>query len=244
MAGVVAIIPARYGSSRFPGKALVRVLGIPLIVRVFQRVASALPPEQIVVATDDTRIQKACEEAGISVVMTASTCLTGTDRVWEAARQLDAETIINVQGDEPLIRAEDILAVLQGKQSYPGHVANAMCVIADRRDIESPNVPKVVINERSELVYMSRAPVPYVKAKGVAGIYRRQVCIYGFNRAELRAFAEFGRKSTLEEPEDIEVLRFLDLGIPVHMVQVGSASVAVDVPEDVPRVERLLEQLQ
>ena len=240
MAGAVAIIPARYGSSRFPGKPLVKVLGVPLIIRVFQRVVTAFPPEQVIVATDDSRIQKVCEEAGIRVAMTSTSCPTGTDRVWEAAKQLDTDVIINVQGDEPLVGTEDILAVVQSKRANPGYVINAMCTIADRGDIESPNVPKVVVNERSELVYMSRAPIPYVKAQDVVHIYRRQVCIYGFNRRELQAFAECGGKSRLEEPEDIEILRFLDLGIPVRMVEVNEAPVAVDVPEDVVRVEQIL----
>lgn len=240
VAGAVAIIPARYGSSRFPGKPLAKVLGVPLIIRVFQRVVTAFPPEQVIVATDDGRIRDVCEGAGIRVAMTSASCPTGTDRVWEAARQLDADVIVNVQGDEPLVGTEDILAVVRSKRANPGYVINAMCTITDRRDIVSPNVPKVIVNERGELVYMSRAPIPYVKAQDVVHIYRRQVCIYGFNQGELRAFAEFGRKSRLEEPEDIEILRFLDLGIPVCMVEVNDAPVAVDVPEDVDRVERLL----
>ncbi|MFQ5801474.1 MAG: 3-deoxy-manno-octulosonate cytidylyltransferase [Candidatus Methylomirabilales bacterium] len=242
VAGVVAIIPARYGSSRFPGKPLAMVLGVPLIIRVFQQVVTAFPSEQVIVATDDGRIREVCEGAGIRVVMTSAICPTGTDRVWEAASELEAEMIVNVQGDEPLVRTEDILAVVWSKRANPGHVVNAMCTITDRRDIVSPNVPKVVVNERDELVYMSRAPIPYVKAEDVVHVHRRQVCIYGFNRAELRAFAEYGHKSRLEKTEDIEILRFLDLGIPVRMVEVSEASVAVDVPEDVPRVERLLER--
>ena len=238
--GVLAVIPARYGSSRFPGKPLAKILGVPLVVRVFERVVTTLPATQVVVATDDERIRKVCEESGIRTVMTSSTCLTGTDRVWEAACQLQAETIINVQGDEPLVRAEDILTVIRGKQANPRHVVNAMCAITDRRDIDSPNVPKVVVNERDELVYMSRAPIPYLKAHGGRAVYRRQVCIYAFSPEELKGFAEHGRKSRLEEPEDIEILRFLDLGIPVRMVEVSGASVAVDVPEDIARVEQLL----
>ena len=238
--GTVAIIPARYGSSRFPGKPLARVLGVPLIIRVFERVVTAFPREQVIVATDDERIKEVCEEAGIRIAMTSSSCATGTDRVWEAARQLDADVIVNVQGDEPLVSTEDILAVVRSKHANPGYVINAMCTITDGRDIVSPNVPKVIVNERGELVYMSRAPIPYVKEEDVVHIYRRQVCIYGFNQRELRAFAEYGRKSRLEEPEDIEILRFLDLGIPVRMVEVSNVPVAVDVPEDVARVEQLL----
>jgi len=242
LAGVLAVIPARYGSSRFPGKPLATIRGVPLVVRVFQQVVSVIPSRQVAVTTDDARIRKVCEEAGIRVLMTSSSCLTGTDRVWEATSQVEADIIVNVQGDEPLIKGEDILAVIRCKRNNPTHVVNAMCRIRDRFDIESPNVPKVVLNQRDELVYMSRAPIPFLKAGGGADVHWRQVCIYGFNRSELQAFAEFGCKSRLEEPEDIEILRFLDIGIPVRMVEVSRASVAVDVPEDVTRVERLLER--
>lgn len=238
--GVAAVIPARYGSSRYPGKPLVPILGIPLVVRVYDRVASALPPKQIYVATEDERIRKECLNRGIQVVMTSEKCLTGTDRVYEAAAQIPEETIVNVQGDEPLIVASDILTVVRAKRETPEFVVNAMCSIIDREDIDSPNVPKVVVNEDNRLVYMSRAPIPFPKAKGVAANYRRQVCIYAFNRRELKAFYDFGRKSRLEAPEDIEILRFFDLGIPIRMVEVSGSSVAVDVPEDVARVERLL----
>tara|TARA_B100001971_G_C18250718_1_gene577983 strand:+ start:894 stop:1652 length:759 start_codon:yes stop_codon:yes gene_type:complete len=240
--GVVAIIPARFGSSRFPGKPLVPILGVPLIIRVFRQVEEVFPAGKIIVATDDERIRGVCIDAGIAVAMTPSDCLTGTDRVWEAARCLDAVTIINVQGDEPLVKAKDILAVVRARRTHPDHVVNAMCSIHDRKDIESPNVPKVVVNGRNDLVYMSRAPIPHVKSTDSVEVYRRQVCIYGFTRGQLQTFAEYGRKSTLEEPEDIEILRFLDLGIPVRMVEVSEASAAVDVPEDVSRVEQLLER--
>jgi 3-deoxy-manno-octulosonate cytidylyltransferase (CMP-KDO synthetase) len=205
-------------------------------------VAAALPPDQIFVATDDDRIRRACEDERIRVVMTSSSCPTGTDRVSEAAQQINSSLIVNVQGDEPLIQPGDILAVIEAKRAFPRHVVNAMCPIRDPAHIESPNVPKVVLNERSELVYMSRAAVPYVRNRTTAVHHYRQVCIYGFDRVQLNAFAAHGRKSTLEEPEDIEILRFLDLGIPVRMVTVSDVPVAVDVPEDIARVERLLDQ--
>jgi len=236
------VIPARYASSRFPGKPLAPIRGVPLILRVHERVLSVFPNDRILIATDDHRIRDACESRGARVRMTPSSCLTGTDRVWEAVRDMEVSVILNVQGDEPLICAEDLVTVLMEKRKNSGQVVNAMCRISDPAEIESPHVPKVVVNERSELVYMSRAAVPYPKSSGVdlSRLYRRQVCIYGFRGDELKRFSEFGRKSGLEAPEDIEILRFLDLGIPVRMVEVRSGSVAVDVPEDVCRVERLM----
>ncbi len=243
--GVMVVIPARYGSSRFPGKPLVPICGMPLVLRVHERVARAVPSGQIIVATDDDRIRHVCEAAGVRVAMTCSGCITGTDRVWEAVRDLpreaECELIVNVQGDEPLVAADDIIAVIRAKRRHPDKVINAMCSIWLPAEIESENVPKVVATDDGRLVYMSRSPVPFVKRAGSEQRFRRQVCIYAFSRVELQAFAAFGRQSWLELPEDIEILRFLDMGIGVQMVDVAGASVAVDVPSDVARVEAIME---
>ena len=235
--GVVAVIPARYASSRFPGKPLARILGVPLIVRVHRRVVDAIPSDQVVVATDDDRIRRVCESEGISVVMTPSDAATGTDRVHEAVRSLSADIILNVQGDEPLVDATAIREVIRAKRERPDLVVNAMSRITEDADILSANVPKVVTRADGRLVYMSRAPIPFVKRAGQVAEHFRQVCIYAFNRTQLAAFAAAGGQSKLETPEDIEILRFLDLGIGVHMVTVGGSSIAVDVPEDIARVE-------
>jgi 3-deoxy-manno-octulosonate cytidylyltransferase (CMP-KDO synthetase) len=238
--GVVAVIPARFASSRFPGKPLARILGVPLIVRVHRRVADAIPSDQVVVATDDDRIRKVCESEGISVVMTPSDSVTGTDRVHEAVRGLDADIIVNVQGDEPMVDASAIREVIRAKRERPDLVVNAMCRITDEADILSPNVPKVVARADGRLVYMSRASIPFVKRAGHVAEHFRQVCIYAFDRRQLAAFAAAGGQSLMEAPEDIEILRFLDLDIGVHMVRVGGSSIAVDVPEDIGRVEAAL----
>ncbi len=237
---MIAVIPARYQSSRFPGKPLVLISGLPLVVHVFKKVEQVFDRSQIFVATDDERIQRKCLEFGIQVRMTSNQCLTGTDRVYEAIQPLAEETIISVQGDEPLVHPDDIRTVVRAKEKHNEYIINAMCAIDDRKDIESPNVPKVVVNEMDDLVYMSRAPIPFLKARNVKVSYFRQVCIYGFNRGQLKSFCERGCKSAIEEPEDIEILRFLDLGIGIKMVRVKQLSVAVDVPEDVGRVESLL----
>jgi 3-deoxy-manno-octulosonate cytidylyltransferase (CMP-KDO synthetase) len=237
---VWAVIPARHASSRFPGKPLAPIHGVPLVVRVYGRVAAALPPERIAVATDDARIEKVCRAHGIRCVMTSPSCITGTDRVWEAAQQLDAAIVVNVQGDEPLVSTDDIRAALEAKRARPDVVVNTMCRITSSADLENSNVPKVVVNERGELVYMSRAPVPFHKDKSAPVAHFRQVCIYVFSKQELQRFASHGRKTKLEAPEDIEILRFLDLGIPVQMIEVPHYSVAVDEPDDIARVEELL----
>ncbi len=236
----VIVIPARYGSSRFEGKPLVPIKGRPMIVRVFERCAAALSSERTYVATDDMRIAEACREADIQVVMTGSDCLTGTDRVYQASLQIDAELFVNVQGDEPLILPADIRAVIEAAQSEPGAVVNAMCPIAEESDFRSTTVPKVVARPDGRLMYMSRGPIPTDKEHRFRGAMK-QVCIYAFPRAALTAFAGVDAKTPLEEIEDIEILRLIELGFEVRMVEVSGAAIAVDVPADVVRVVAALD---
>ena len=238
--GVVVVIPARFASSRFPGKPLAEINGTPMIIHVFQRVIEAVPPFQVLVATDDQRISDTCYEAGVRVVMTPSSCLTGTDRIWKAVQNINAEIVVNVQGDEPLVDPATILAVIEAKKENPDCVVNAMSRINDAKSVKNPNVPKVLVDRNARLLYMSRAVVPYAASGATIPTYFRQVCVYAFDKAELGAFAKHDGKSRLEEPEDIEILRFLDLGIPVKMVEVQPSSIAVDTPEDLVRVEGIL----
>ena len=176
--------------------------------------------------------------------MTPEKCLTGTDRLWEAveAGSINSPIIVNVQGDEPLVQAQAIRAVIDAKRETPGCVINAMSRIDVLDDVASENVPKVVTDERGHLAYMSRAPVPFIRDSGAEASHYRQVCIYAFSRNELKAFGSRPTKSRMEGPEDIEILRFLDIGIPVRIVEVAPASVAVDSPEDIRRVERILKE--
>lgn len=236
---VAAVIPARFPSSRFPGKPLVDILGVSLIRRVQQRCVLALPAADVYVATDDERIRAHCADAGIQVVMTGSDCLTGTDRVYQASLKIDADLFLNVQGDEPLIEPADIHAVLDACRAHPGEIINAMCPITEETDFRSTTVPKVVARPDGRLLYMSRGAVPTTKKlKFVHAM--KQVCIYGLPRAALAEFSSCKNKTPLEELEDIEILRFLELGHEVRMVQVSGASIAVDTPEDVIRVEEAL----
>lgn len=235
----ILVIPARFESSRFPGKPLVQIAGKAMIHHVWDRCAGALPARDIYVATDDSRISGYCVEHGIQVLMTPRECLTGTDRVYRAGRQLDADIYINVQGDEPLISPRDIMTVMAAAQKQPDTVINAMCRISEEQDFRSPNVPKVVCRPDGRLLYMSRAPIPTDKGFRFSRAMK-QVCIYAFPRSALEAFGSVAEKTSLECIEDIEVLRFLELGYEVRMTEVSGASIAVDVPEDVPRVEAAL----
>jgi 3-deoxy-manno-octulosonate cytidylyltransferase (CMP-KDO synthetase) len=236
-----ALIPARFKSSRFPGKPLVPLLGKPMIVWVAESVARALGHEHVYVATDDSRIADAVKAHGFKVAMTSERPLTGTDRLWEAAQEIDAEIYLNVQGDEPLLDAEDIRAVLAAKEAHFDEVTNGMTPLSADEDPNNVNIPKVAAAEDGRLIYMSRLAVPGFKAKANAPArYWKQVCIYGFSRRDLEVFARHGRKGKVEQHEDIEILRFLELGIGVRMVETRGSSLAIDVPEDVAVVEAAL----
>lgn len=210
-----------------------------MIARVWDQCCKAVCAEQVYVATDDDRIADHCRGEGIQIVMTPDDCLTGTDRVQNAATRIDADIYINVQGDEPMILPDDINAVIAAAEASPGPIINAMCPIETEEDFRSTTVPKVVARPDGRLMYMSRAPIPTDKAHGFQGAMK-QVCIYAFTREALNAFAARDTKTPLEAIEDIEILRFLELGFEVEMIEVSGASIAVDVPEDVARVERAL----
>jgi 3-deoxy-manno-octulosonate cytidylyltransferase (CMP-KDO synthetase) len=237
----VVMIPARYASSRYPGKPLVPLLGKPMILWVAELSARAVGTENVYVATEDRRIVEVVEAAGFQAVMTTDDALTGTDRLAQAAEQAEADLYINVQGDETLLDPADILKVRDAKLAHMDDVINGFSWISDAENPHSVNIPKVITNERDELVYMSRVVLPGFKdPKCAPARYKKQVCIYAFTREELAAFRGFGRKSVLEYSEDIEILRFLEMGKTIRMVETKPGSLAVDVPEDVANVEAAL----
>lgn len=241
----VVVIPARYRSSRYPGKPLVPLLGKPMILWVAELSARAVGQENVYVATEDARIAEVSNAAGFQAVMTTDNALTGTDRLAQAALQIDADIYINVQGDEPLVDPADIINVRDTKRLHMDEVINGVSWMSDAEDPSSVNIPKAITNERDQLVYMSRVALPGFKdANHAPKRYKKQVCIYAFTRDELGAFHDFGRKSELEQCEDIEILRFLELGKTIRMVHTQPGSLAVDVPEDVIRVEAALRQAE
>lgn len=239
----VVVIPARFSSTRYPGKPLVSLLSKPMILWVAELSARAVGVGDVYVATESERIAEVVEAAGFQVVMTSATALTGTDRLAEAARMIEADIYINVQGDEPLVDPADILRVRDAKLQTPDRVVNGFSWIADDEDPCSVNIPKVITNECNELIYMSRVALPGFKEQKNAPVrFKKQVCIYAFTRDELEAFQAFGRKSELESSEDIEILRFLELGKKIQMIETKPGSLAVDVPSDVAKVEAALLQ--
>jgi 3-deoxy-manno-octulosonate cytidylyltransferase (CMP-KDO synthetase) len=235
---IVIIIPARYQSSRLPGKPLIDICGKSMIQRTYERCCQAMDSANIFVATDDDRIASHCSSNKINFLMTPSTCKTGTDRVFEASKQIAADIYINVQGDEPIINPEDIKKVIETSKNNPNKVINAMCPI-DELDFENPTIPKVVCRVDNRLLYASRAGIP-VSKKLLYMRASKQVCIYAFPKKTLIDFSSVSKKTPLEDIEDIEILRFLELGYDVQMVEVSDTSLAVDVPNDIERVKFFL----
>jgi len=235
------VIPARYDSSRFPGKPLIDICGKSMILRVWEHCIEAVGNENVIVATDDNRIVEHCTKNNIKVVITSKKCMTGTDRLCEVSKKIYADVYINVQGDEPLLNPSDITDVIDASLSKPGTLINAMCPISDESEFRSITIPKVVCRSDGRLMYMSRAPIPTDKSHSFIQAMK-QVCIYAFPRELLKIFGEQKNKTPLEKIEDIEILRFLELGYDVNMVEVSRSSVAVDTPNDVIKVEKILNE--
>lgn len=236
---VAVVIPARYKSSRFPGKPLAKISGKEMILWVAGIAESAVGLENVYIATENEEIVQVVKANGYKVILTSDSCATGTDRVAEAAMEIDADIIVNIQGDEPLLDPEDIKKVIEYKLCYPDHVINCMAYLNKHEEVESKKIPKVITNLEDELIYMSRNPIPGTKS-GNGATPKKQVCIYAFNREHLQQFTATNGKTPLEAQEDIEIVRFLELGQKVKMVMLDSDSHAVDYPEDIKIVEELL----
>lgn len=234
------IIPARFKSSRFPGKPLVKLNGREMILHVADVASDAIEGVPVYVATDDRRIGDLCEANKFQVVYTSEHCLTGTDRVAEAVRKLGLKGAVNVQGDEPMVSPEDIRKVYAKFLHFScEYVVNGVGEIRTVDSWVSSSVPKVVFDAQSKIKYMSRSPIPGSKSQKMTDAYR-QVCIYAFSLRHLDLFSSVTGKTRLEEIEDIEILRFLELGQEVLACEVSSASLAIDHPEDVTIVEKAM----
>ena len=235
------IIPARFKSSRFPGKPLAKILKKEMIIWVAELSAIAVGKANVYIATDDFKISDKVKEYGFNSIMTDSELITGTDRVAQAALSLDYDLFVNVQGDEPLIDPDDILKSIKLKKEFPSRIINSFCFINENEDPSNKNIPKVITSENDDLIYISRAIIPNSKNNNMENIrFKKQVCIYSYFKEELIEFLEFGRKSYLENIEDIEILRFFEFNKKIKMFETKKSSLAVDVPSDLEKVEKEL----
>lgn len=236
------VIPARYQSSRFPGKPLVDICGKPMIQHVWEKCCAAVGASEVYIATDNNEIASCVKNFGGQVVMTSSDCLTGTDRLAEANLKLDCDFLVNVQGDEPVIDPKNIEKIISSFKDT-GNITNAYCEITSEKEFQSLTVPKVVVSKSKRLLYMSRSPIPLTKDSRYIKAHK-QVCVYAFGREHLEFFSSHHEKTPIEQIEDIEILRFLESDMAIDMIEVQSGSLAVDVPEDVDRVVEYLNELE
>jgi len=233
----IIIIPARYNSKRLPGKPLIKIRGIPMIVRTYNQCAKVVPKSKIFVATDDKRVKKTCDKFQINTIMTSKKCLTGTDRIAEVAMKIKKKFYINVQGDEPMCNPNDIKKIIKFATKFPNTIINGYTKIKDKKLFYSPNIPKVVFDNNENLIYMSRSPIPSNKKKIFVKGWR-QICIYSFPYESLKIFSLKRKKTLLESIEDIELNRFIELGLKVKMLKMSDKSIAVDTIEDLRKVQR------
>jgi 3-deoxy-manno-octulosonate cytidylyltransferase (CMP-KDO synthetase) len=239
---VLAILPARYGSTRFPGKSLTPIAGKPMIQHVWERTRFAKQVDAVVIATDDERIRNTCESFGAEVEMTAEDHPTGTDRLAEVAARHDHDVIVNVQGDEPLIEGFVIDAAIEALMRDDRAAMSTVVHRAESEAFEDPNRVKVVVDSAGFALYFSRAPIPFRrKDTGIAPL--QHVGLYAYRRDFLLEFVKLER-SPAERTEELEQLRALENGYRIRAAEIeGWTSVPVDVPEDVPIVEAALARL-
>ena len=234
-----AVIPARYGSTRFPGKVLAELCGKPMIQWVYEKAAASIADE-VIIATDDPKVAKAVEGFGGRAVMTSPNHPSGTDRISEAVQGLDCGIIINVQGDEPLIPTSVIDGLIRKMQEDASIEMSTVAVPRLRSEIENdPNKVKVVFDERNFALYFSRSIVPYLREGGKDAKTYLHWGIYGYRRDILKKLVRLA-PSPLEQCEKLEQLRALEHGIPISVVLTSHRGVGVDTPADAVRVEKLL----
>ena len=235
-----AIIPARYGSTRFPAKPLALIDGRPMIQWTYESTAKCADFDVVAVATDDQRIYDAVVAFGGRAVMTSADCRTGTDRIFEAIQNIDADLIVNVQGDEPLIPADvlhRLVVQMRGSGADMGTVAVPFSVAG--RDVNDPNAVKVVLDNRGFALYFSRSAIPFLRTGGEACEALLHWGLYAYTRDFLGNFVKWptGR---LEACEKLEQLRALENGAKICVLVANERTADVDVPEDIARVEELL----
>ena len=233
----VIVIPARWASTRFPGKPLALIAGISLIQRVHDRAILSRKAAAVVVATDDDRIADAVVSFGGKVVRPQGHFRTGTDRIAAALPLLDAryDQIINIQGDEPLIDIDSVDRVIDTLQTSECDLVTLSCPIAGEEEFLSPDIVKVVLDQWGDALYFSRAPIPH----GGAAAALRHIGVYGYQTSVLEALATLPQ-SALEQAESLEQLRALQNGLKIRVLQTASPHLGVDRPEDVERVEHEL----
>ena len=237
----VAVIPARYGSTRLPGKPLLDICGKPLIQRVCEVVARVHGLDEVIVATDDERIAKTVQDFGGKVMMTSPDCQSGSDRVREVAQTVDADVYVNVQGDEPLLEPSAIEKLLEVFAHDSSVQVATLCSSISQKEAQSPNQVKVIRDHAGNALYFSRARLPFVREANEKADYFGHIGIYAYRKEALCSFTSLPA-SSLEQAEKLEQLRFLQSGIPIRVLEVPKTGIGVDTQEDLERVRAVVRE--
>ena len=230
---VIAMIPARYGATRFPAKLMQDLCGKPVIVHTYQRVKDTQLFDEVYVVTDDDRIEKAICEVGGRVIRSKKEHNSGSDRLAEASQDLPVDIIVNVQGDEPFTNKENlekVIDIFAKDVDKTVDVASLMELITEPEEIANPNNVKVVVNRQNEALYFSRSVIPYQRAD-VGSPYYKHIGIYAYRKAALQRFTELP-PSVLEETEKLEQLRYLENGYKIRLALTNVPTIGIDTPDD------------
>ena len=237
----VAVIPARYGSTRLPGKPLLDICGKPLIQRVWEVVSRVHGLDKIIVATDDERIAEVVRGFGGKALMTSADCQSGSDRVREVAQTVDADVYVNVQGDEPLLEPSAIEKLLEVFAHDSSVQVATLCSSISQEEAQSPNQVKVVRDHAGNALYFSRASLPFVREANEKSDYFGHIGSYAYRKEALCSFTSLPA-SSLEQAEKLEQLRFLQAGIPIRVIEVPKMGVGVDTQQDLERVRTVVRE--
>lgn len=235
---IAGVIPARLTSTRLERKVLREIAGRPMVEWVWRAAAGSGRMDPVVVATDSDEVADVCRERGIPVAMTSPNCASGSDRVRETTRQIDADIYVNIQGDEPTLTAEFFPPLLDLFDRPEVQVAT-LAVRCPARDVNNPNAVKVVTALDGKALYFSRATIPYDRDQGGFAGYRKHLGIYAYRKAALEKFAELP-PGWLENVEKLEQLRLLEAGIDIHVAGAPADTIGVDTEEDLERAEEML----
>jgi 3-deoxy-manno-octulosonate cytidylyltransferase (CMP-KDO synthetase) len=243
---IYALIPARYGSSRFPGKPLAPIAGKPMVQHVFQCAANCPEISQVLVATDDERIFKCVHDFNGKAIMTRPDHKSGTDRIAEATHQLgiqDDDLIVNIQGDQPLFQSSAISDLISPMLRNPDIPMGTLKYrIKESKDIENPNIVKVVTDHNDFAIYFSRFPIPFYRDQQSHQVHHKHIGIYIYRKDFLITFSRLP-EGILEASEKLEQLRALENGFKIKVTETASNSLEVDRPEDIKKAEREMERL-
>lgn len=235
----IALIPARYAATRFRGKLMAELKGKTVIRHTYDATVATGLFDEVIVATDSEIIFGEITLHGGRAVMTTGEHESGTDRIAEAARHLEADVIVNVQGDTPFVKREPLEALLQQFDDPRVQVGSLMQVLTDEALVADPNYVKVCVDKKGNALFFSRSVIPYPRNKNITISYYEHIGVYAFRRQALLDFTTWP-VSPLEDAEKVECLRYLENGVPIRMVATDFMGVEIDTPEDLQRAEKLL----